>query len=91
LDTRSGAAEAPAAGLPAVDAATRKEAAFRALAKGIETLAATKGGNISVENALQVEELERQVEQGADETHVHDAMRRIAGGESLIETLKRDL
>jgi hypothetical protein len=74
-----------------VDDEVRKAAALRAIAEGIEMLTTTKGGNLSVENTLQVEELARRVEQGADETHVHDAMRLIAEGESLVETLKRGL
>jgi hypothetical protein len=74
LYARSEAAEAPRADLPPVDHGARKEAAFRAIAVGLETLTTTKGGNLSIENALQVEELERRVEQGANERDIRDAM-----------------
>ncbi len=62
-------------------------AALRALADEIGTLPTTEG-RLSLTNAAQVEEIARRVDNGADEAHVREAMKRIREGETLTETLK---
>jgi hypothetical protein len=77
---------------PPVDDSTRKAAALRAIGDGILALPSGATGNLSVENALQVEEVARWVEEcGSDEAEVRAALQRISAGESLVQTMKRGL
>jgi len=71
-----------------VDPAARRAAAYHAIADGVSTLG---DGNLSVERTLQLEELARWAENGADEAAIREALSRIRGGEALVATLKRGL
>ncbi len=68
--------------------AKRRSAALGAIAHEIQSLP-TKDGRLSLTMTAQIEEVARMIDNGADETQVRDAMKRIREGETLADTLRR--
>ncbi|GEJ56606.1 hypothetical protein [Anaeromyxobacter diazotrophicus] len=69
------------------DDGVRKGAAYHALADEVRLL--NDNGHLSVETALQMEELAHRIERGVDDSYIRKAMGRIKNGETLVETLRR--
>jgi hypothetical protein len=88
LQERVQAIERKVGDLERPTAQRRKAAALGALADEIRNLP-TIEGRLSLTNAEQVEWVARQIENGADEAAVREAMKRIREGETLAETLRR--